>query len=254
MHPLIALRWRCDGDGNPVNIVPAGPAPVRTKTVREVQLLWTGGWDSTFRLLQALLVERRPVQPIYLVNPARSSVLHELRAMEAVRDGVRARLAEPGLLRPTTVHVRDQFPPGPHLRALHEQVAAVTRIGTQYVWLAAAAEALGWHDVELSVERYPDAPGLTPFLRGARDGDLPGAALFRAFSFPVLHLTKAEMRETARAHGFLDLLLLRWFCHDPLGRRPCGRCRPCRLAVWDGVRPAPAPLVQARRVARRLVR
>lgn len=228
------------------------PAP--TTTAREVQLLWTGGWDSTFRLLQALLVEGRPVQPVYLVNPARRSTLHELRAMEAVRDGVRARLAEPDLLRPTAVHVRDQFPPGPHLRALHEQVAAVNRLGTQYLWLAAAAEALGWQDVELSIERYPDAPGLTPFLLGSRDGDLPGAELFRAFRFPVLHLTKDEMRERARAHGFLELLLLRWFCHDPFGRWPCGRCRPCSLAVWDGVRPAPRPLVEARRLARRLVR
>lgn len=31
--------------------------------VAPVPLLWTGGWDSTFRLLVAVLIERRTVQP-----------------------------------------------------------------------------------------------------------------------------------------------------------------------------------------------
>lgn len=240
----------------------AAPAPAPRSRTRQrvptdqVDLLWTGGWDSTFRLLQVLLVEQRPVQPIYLLNPDRSSALHEVRAMQAVRGGVRARLDDPTALRPTRVHVRDQFPPGPHLCALHDRIAAKERIGTQYVWLAAAAEQLHWEGVELCVEQHTDGQGLTPYLRGPDGGPsrLPGAELFGAFTFPVLHLTKDDMRELARFHRFLDLLLLRWFCHDPLGGRPCGSCRPCQLATWDGVQPAPAALVTARRAARTAAR
>src|SRR5688572_33020809 len=36
-----------------------------------VALLWTGGWDSTFRLLMLLLVERRAVQSYYIVDRLR---------------------------------------------------------------------------------------------------------------------------------------------------------------------------------------
>lgn len=232
------------------------PGSAQGRAADQVDLLWTGGWDSTFRLLQVLLVERRPVQPIYLLNPDRNGALHEVRAMEAVRRGVLPRLDDPSALRPTRIHVRDQFPPGPHLRSLHDAIAARQRIGTQYVWLAAAAQALHWEEVELCVEQHADGQGLTPYLRGPDGGPsrLPGAELFGAFTFPVLHLTKGDMRELARSAGFLDLLLLRWFCHDPLAGRPCGRCRPCQLAAWDGVTAAPETLVAARRAARSAAR
>lgn len=34
-------------------------------------LLWTGGWDSTFRVLQLLLCSRDAVQPHYIIDPER---------------------------------------------------------------------------------------------------------------------------------------------------------------------------------------
>lgn len=213
-----------------------------------IALLWTGGWDSTFRLLQALLVEHRAVQPIYFVNPGRKSLPHELRAMDAIRHGVRARLDHPGLLAPTQMFTSSHFPPDPQLVLWHATIAAQGRLGTQYLWLAAAAQALHWDGVEMSIERHADGPGLVPYLQDehGRRSTRPEGQLFARFSFPVLHLTKADMRAIAAEHGFLDLLRLRWFCHHPLGRRPCGRCRPCRLAEWDGLRPAFRPAVRGR--------
>ena len=38
-------------------------------TARAVKLLWTGGWDSTFRLLQLLLLYEKKVQPYYIIDP-----------------------------------------------------------------------------------------------------------------------------------------------------------------------------------------
>ena len=51
-----------------------------------VHLLWTGGWDSTFRLLQLLLQQRVPVVPHYLVDDTRPSAQTELRTMACIRD------------------------------------------------------------------------------------------------------------------------------------------------------------------------
>ena len=48
-------------------------------------LLWTGGWDSTFRLLYHVLIDKQPVQPIYFINPDRQSLREELKSMALIR-------------------------------------------------------------------------------------------------------------------------------------------------------------------------
>jgi len=52
----------------------------------EVNLLWTGGWDSTFRLLYLVFVEKRRVQPYYIVDTERRSTLNELKTMHLIRE------------------------------------------------------------------------------------------------------------------------------------------------------------------------
>ncbi|MCV2490722.1 hypothetical protein OF117_15285 [Geodermatophilus sp. YIM 151500] len=222
-----------------------------------VELLWTGGWDSTFRLLQLLLVERRAVQPIYVVDPGRRSTRHELRAMAAIRAGALPRLAGPTLLAPSRVVLAGDYPPSPADVALGQAIRGRgVKLGDQYVWLAGPAAALGWSGVELAVpgEAEPAPWETVVFDEPGRLGRNPEAGLFRFWSFPLIGVTKEEMREIARDHGFLDLLLLRWSCHDPVGDRPCGRCHPCGLALPDGLHLAPRSVVQARATGRSLRR
>ncbi len=206
-----------------------------------VRLLWTGGWDSSFRLLQLLLVDRRPVQPIYVLSPTRDSAPQEIRAMQAIRAGVLPRLEESVLLYPTEVHLERDYSPSPRLAAAFEAVTAREHIGSQYLFLAAVAEARGWEGVEIGV--------ISTDRWGGAEGS-PASELFRFWSFPLLHLPKSEMGRIAREHGFYDLLAQRWFCHTPLWDRPCGVCRPCRTAHSEGVRFAPLLPVLIRRAWR----
>ena len=215
-----------------------------------MRLLWTGGWDSSFRLLQLLLVEGAAVQPIYAVSLTRRTAMVELQTMERMRRALLARLDDPSRLLPTTVVVAEQHPPRPELTALWTSLRRRVPLGVQYLWLAELAEALDWRGVELCIEKHPGGPG--PWERAVFDApgslnDSPEAALFARWSFPVIGLTKEDMGALARRHGFYDVLVQRWFCQDPLMGRACGRCRPCSLANRDGVDFAPAPLVLARR-------
>ncbi|MDP5182480.1 hypothetical protein QOZ88_07495 [Blastococcus sp. BMG 814] len=224
------------------------------RDVERVQLLWTGGWDSSFRLMQLLLVEGRAVQPIHVLDTGRPSTLFELRAMEAMRAGLLARLPDPALLAPTRFVLASDHLPGPRDAEIGDRLLRETSMGTQYLWLSGPAAALGWSGVELCIERYES--GLSDWQRRVFDepGRLngsPESELFRFWSFPVMHLTKEEMREIARSHGFLDLLVLRWSCFRPLDGRPCGRCRPCRLTHDEEVRFANPVLVAARDLARK---
>jgi hypothetical protein len=53
-----------------------------------VQILWTGGWDSTFRLLQLLLELKLPVIPHYVIDDTRESAPIEIRTMERIRQAL----------------------------------------------------------------------------------------------------------------------------------------------------------------------
>lgn len=50
-----------------------------------VNLLWTGGWDSTFRLLELLEHTGQTIQPHYIVDPGRPSFKLEMKQMAEIR-------------------------------------------------------------------------------------------------------------------------------------------------------------------------
>ena len=51
-----------------------------------INLFWTGGWDSTFRLLQLIIVFRKRVQPYYIIDTTRKSVQNEKQAINKIRE------------------------------------------------------------------------------------------------------------------------------------------------------------------------
>jgi 7-cyano-7-deazaguanine synthase len=191
-----------------------------------VPILWTGGWDSTFRVLQLLLVERRSVQPHYVLNPERPGLHRELGARSAITAAVSQRLPEGVRLLPTAFALRDEVPVG-------RWRATVLDLGLSFqnAWLAAIVEQRGWAGIELCISRS-DANWTSYFERDA-DGraslvDGPGRDLFGLFRYPLIDLTRRDMVAISREHGFLDLLQLRWFCWFPSERgRACGTCPPC---------------------------
>ena len=224
------------------------------------EVLWTGGWDSTFRVVDLVLTHGAVVQPLYVLNPDRRSAIDEVRAMRRIRGRLAPRLADPGALRPLRIYAKDDYPVPKHVATRYAALRRRARTGSQYLWLAAVAEHHGWSGVELSITREDPPGGLhrAVFARpGTADATLredDHARLFAPWAFPLLAHTKAELGGLARDRGFEDLLLLRHFCFDPVLGRACGRCHPCRTArregTTEGVRFASPPLRCARRVAR----
>ena len=51
----------------------------------KINLLWTGGWDSTYRLLEILLIEKKVVQTYYLIDQTRLSHELEMKRMDEIR-------------------------------------------------------------------------------------------------------------------------------------------------------------------------
>lgn len=222
------------------------PAPMPAATVR---LLWTAGWDSTFRLLSALLVHRKAVQPYYLTDPARPSTDAERRAMERIAAALAARFPDAAAhLRPPIISSVADLQPDAAITGPFERLRARSPLGGQYDWLARFAEQQGLTDLELAIHQDDRAAG---FLGGAvvgepNDGDPyyrlrddppdPDLRLFERFRFPLFDTTKLAMQRAARAHGFADLMELTWFCHSPTAKgEPCGNCNPCRWTIDEGL-------------------
>src|SRR6478672_10747010 len=86
------------------NLQRLNPGELRLSRDTPVNLFWTGGWDSTFRLLQLLLEHRLPVAPVYLIDDTRASTQFEFDTMDAIRDALfDAYPRAHALLRPTQV-------------------------------------------------------------------------------------------------------------------------------------------------------
>ncbi|WP_149196454.1 hypothetical protein [Luteimonas suaedae] len=215
-----------------------------------VNLLWTGGWDSSFQLLQLLLLHRREVVPHYLVDPTRPSTRAELAAMERIR----TRLFEEyphtrGLLGPVQKFDVADLAPDPGITAAFGRIVAETFMGSQYEWLARFCKQRGIARLELGAGHrggriqkvigplvtQTDEDGYPSYRIGEAYRDTKEFTVFGGFSFPLFALSKLETAEVAAERGWRGVLELTCFCHKPRhGTEPCGCCNPCLYAVDEG--------------------
>lgn len=224
--------------------------------MEHVSLLWTGGWDSTFRLMMLLLVHTQVVQPYYLIGETRRSFPMEIMTMGHIRREVARRWPEARpLLRPTIHVARTDLRPDAEITELYNRVNEQSRLGGQYDWLARLAREWDLDDLEIGIHASDRASvfcltnaysvsGPTGCAYRLREHvGVLDLRLFKRFVFPLLHLRKVQMQAIAHEHGFADVLEMTWFCHEPrTNGRPCGVCNPCLHTRMDGLgRRVPAP-------------
>ncbi len=214
-----------------------------------VHLLWTGGWDSTFRLLDLLLLKQRTVQPHYLIDCGRSSFAREIQTIRSLKNLLLEKVpsVRPCLL-PTIFTEIGDIRPNPVITEQFGRLRARSYLGDQYEWLARYAEEAGLSDLELSIHKDDKAHDFLEHsvarasarsdssYRLRSDPPDPDLQLFRYFSFPLFEMQKLEMQQVSVKHGFDDLMEHTWFCHEPLWNgKPCGTCAPCRYTREEGL-------------------
>lgn len=217
-----------------------------------INLLWTGGWDSTFRLLSLLLIHNKTVQPYYLIDLGRPSFGREIQAMHEIKEMVFQRKpAARDLLRPIFYRELSDIPADAAIDAQLERLKTQNHLGNQYGFIARFAHSMGLNDLELSIHRDDKAhvfvaPHAEPIgsESGADDAvytlqshpNDPDLELFRPFRFPLLDMTKLQMLKVAQERGFADIMESTWFCFWPTRKgRPCGICPPCRYTLEEGL-------------------
>lgn len=214
------------------------------------RLFWTGGWDSTFQLLRLLLIHRRRVQPYYLIDSRRPSIRHEVKAMHRIKQ--RLYTDHPHtreLLAAGEYMAVEDVAPDADITGAYRSLSRRHYVADQYEWLARFCKQRGLTDVQLCVHinggvaeligdmlRRRETPyGLTHRIDAA-SADARAAELFGRFSMPLLDISKRDMVEVARQHGWMGIMHRTWFCHVPLpSRKPCGVCYACTYTIEHGM-------------------
>ncbi len=216
-----------------------------------INCFWTGGFDSSFRILQLVLIKKVQVQPYYILDHKRKSTQLEIKAMEAIKEPLYLKSSEvKELLLPIKFFERAKIKMNTKLTKQYSKIASKIHIGIQYEWLSRFARQMKLHDVEVCFIKPPDGhapdlykimkPDTTGFDHACRIRIKPvekNLVFMKYFRFPLYHLKKTDLKELARRFGFLDILAHTWFCHKPdENNRPCGSCLPCKIAERSGYR------------------
>lgn len=207
-------------------------------------VLWTGGWDSTFRILELVVTTEREVVPHYIVDTDRLSTITELQAMERIVERIRSDYPDAAArLRPHVLRLKSDIAPDAQVESRYLELRKLINLGTQYSWLRRYADSLPGIALELGVIRSGGKAStlLRPHLVSENGvtrlkAEAPEAfQLFAPFEFPVAHRSKPDMGAEAGRLGVIDLMMLTWFCHSPRRGRPCGVCVPCKDAANMGM-------------------
>ena len=223
------------------------------KNSNKIYVFWTGGYDSTFRVCQALLDENKVVQPIYISDiidnlpensTRRKNRRFEYSAMEKIRDRLNYRFPKTKksflkLIDIKKVNVDNDI--SHHMKILKSQ-GRVRRAVCQYGAMSQVTKNMN-KDVEICVENEPGSMlnktmngklvcnGNICYLKGNLRGNDNSINIFKRFIFPTIKYTKRDMLNIAKKGGYEDVLGMTWSCWYPVNGKPCGRCIMCHERI-----------------------
>jgi len=220
-------------------------------TDQPINLLWTGGWDSTFRFLQIVIDYKHPVQPFYIIDTGRDSTLIEIDTRNDIIQRVKERYPfTADLILPTKFSSLAEVVPNKEINEKFNVLKSEMHIGSQYGWLPMFARQHGIDDLELSLEKsdrvthFNDMDLYEPVaghpagnvskMKDSISDDNP-KSIYKYFHFPLFDFTKIDMREHSKEQGYFDILNHSWFCFTPIKGKPCGLCNPCKNVVVEGL-------------------
>lgn len=220
---------------------------------QQVNLLWTGGFDSTYRLLE-LSRHDLTIQPYYIINKGRLSLKEELKAMDQIRDLLAKREDQKGTILPTIYTDKEDLYPLPQdIQDSFKSIRKEYKIGTQYLWLAAFARKhpgleLSWEGAnheDIILSQLLNSTDMEEIGEGiltcahmkAENNRRDFLAIFGNYYFPktIYPYDKTDFLKRFKEWDAMDIARLTWFCSQPIDGEPCGYCGPCRGVIDEGM-------------------
>lgn len=215
-----------------------------------VYLFWTGGYDSTFRLCQALIDENKIVQPYYInykIDNCKTCKLErrnrkqELKSINTILKMIKEQFPEkeqhilPIKLVDSineNLNITNEF----YKKKLHNS----HRKYNQYEAMARYSKQIN-KNIEIgTVGIIGDGNGKLPndrwgiYLRqhivnnNGHYVDVNKNSPITNLRFPLAYLSKSDMKDMAINGNYYNILSQSWSCWYPKNGQPCGRCNMCR--------------------------
>ncbi len=219
---------------------------------RTINLLWTGGLDSTCRVAE-LSFHDVIVQPYYIIDKGRGSTKYELHAISKITEMVRKKPTTKCDLRDVIIIDFNTIPENKEITRASNVLKRKYDIGSQYDWLARFAQQKGLV-MELGLQKSPRGKSYNAIIGESvliEDND-NGIIQMRIdpeksskeivllfgdmrFPMPMFDMEKPEEVDEMKKMGFEELITETWFCHRPVCGLPCGYCSPCQDALNEGM-------------------
>lgn len=212
-----------------------------------VNILWTGGYDSTFRVVQLskLPIKIKP----YYISDNRYSEKAELHAIKKVIDELKNKQdIVCTFLDLETIPINERVV-DPNIEMAFKNLLSLDFMGSQYEWLSYFAKI--HPGIELSIHQDDKAVILINkhgaftricdpvlgdyFVIDEANSHKDIVTLFGNFHFPLLEYTKVMMKEEYARLGCEDIINLTWFCYSPVNGQSCGLCNPCIYTIEEGL-------------------
>lgn len=219
---------------------------------RMVHILWTGGLDSTYRVVE-LSKQDCIIQPHYITTDALFRK-YELSAIESITMLLKENEKTIATILPPIIVNEKDIPKYPDIKfawamlqdkknfksGQYQMLARYARqsklkmeLGIQFSKNGSLVKILDESEL-ISHPQYNDVMLIDP-VKGQEN--YASYILFRDFLFPksLFHKMKNEEVEVLKKEGY-DLVLKNvWSCFSPIWGLPCGHCFACRCAKKEGV-------------------
>ena len=208
-----------------------------------INILWTGGWDSTFRMVELSRMSVT-VQAVYVIDSNRKSVNNELKAMNEILTLLKEREETKANFLPIKKINLENIPMNHEITQAYKTIHEKTKLGSQHEWLARLATE--YPGIELGTEagstessHILKAIALFGVLHN-NEGKMvldkekssrEGMLVLGNVSFPIIDKTEQDMKRLIGQWGYEDVMKHIWFCHSPLNGLPCGICHPCQVKI-----------------------
>ncbi|SFC98434.1 hypothetical protein SAMN02910398_03706 [Butyrivibrio sp. YAB3001] len=221
-------------------------------------MLFSGGYDSTFRLLQLASIDNVTIQPIYFIDKKRPGRKYEIKAMNEIIDEIN--------------HCEDTFPANVKNLVMIDADNLIKNsdriditnsfnnlrekynIGIQYLWFALYAELqniIFETGILCDSDRskvgnaiYGEGENITKCeealvsdrrMLSNKDKNSDVYKVFGRLALSVSGLSKIDEMNIAQEKGWSSIMAKTWFCHSPINGKPCGFCNPCKDAINEGM-------------------
>lgn len=234
-------------------------------TNNTVTVLWTGGWDSTYRMVE-LSFRDVTVQPIYIVDPHRISTQNELCAMQKILELLRSKEKTKAAFLPIIQIKLEDIPENKEITEAFLVFQKEADMGSQHDWLARLA--LKYPMMELCIEKAlgDHAPIRQSIMRhGSLIDTGDGFIINKEVSskelnlvlgnlkLPIFEKTELDMLENIKNWQYEDVMSNIWFCHQPIKGKPCGMCNPCTTKMTSNMAFLLPPKAQKRNIMHRKI-